>query len=308
MRLALGPLLYFWPREEVMALYQQAASWPVDVIYLGEVVCSKRRTTRTDDYLEIAAMLADSGKQVVLSTLALVEAESELKTLKRLVGNGRFWVEANDMAAVNLLANADLPFVAGPHLNCYNGASIAMLQQLGAKRWVMPVELGEATLRAMIAAQPPAMESEVFVYGRLPLAFSARCFTARAANLPKDDCRYLCGDYPDGQLVSDQDDNPFLVFNGIQTQSASTLNLLEAIPVMAKMGVDVVRISPHARHLERIVEQFAAVLSGAQRPGEANERLRQTVPAGGFCNGYWHGEAGMDWRAPSAQEIDAQIP
>ena len=43
MRLSLGPLQYFWPRERVLAFYREAATWPLDVIYLGETVCSTRR-------------------------------------------------------------------------------------------------------------------------------------------------------------------------------------------------------------------------------------------------------------------------
>jgi collagenase-like PrtC family protease len=39
-----------------------------------------------------------SGKQVVLSTLALVQASSELGELKRYVDNGEFLIEASDLA------------------------------------------------------------------------------------------------------------------------------------------------------------------------------------------------------------------
>src|SRR3546814_4678787 len=45
--------------------------------------------------------------------------------------------------------------------------------------------------------RPVAMETEVFAYGRMPLAFSARCFTARHRNIPKDNCQYVCMDHPD---------------------------------------------------------------------------------------------------------------
>ena len=71
MQLSLGPLQYFWPRERTLAFYREAIHWPVDIIYLGETVCSKRRELRTADWLALAEELAASGKQIVLSTLAL---------------------------------------------------------------------------------------------------------------------------------------------------------------------------------------------------------------------------------------------
>ena len=49
MKLSLGPLQYFWPRERTLAFYREAIHWPVDIVYLGETVCSKRRELRTAD-------------------------------------------------------------------------------------------------------------------------------------------------------------------------------------------------------------------------------------------------------------------
>jgi collagenase-like PrtC family protease len=43
MKIALGPLQYYWPRETVLAFYREVAGWPVDTVYLGETVCSRRR-------------------------------------------------------------------------------------------------------------------------------------------------------------------------------------------------------------------------------------------------------------------------
>ena len=34
LKLALGPLLYYWPREKVMAFYEEVAASPVDIVYL----------------------------------------------------------------------------------------------------------------------------------------------------------------------------------------------------------------------------------------------------------------------------------
>ena len=53
MKLSLGPLQYFWPRERTLAFYREAAGWPLDVIYLGENVCSKRRELATRDWIAL---------------------------------------------------------------------------------------------------------------------------------------------------------------------------------------------------------------------------------------------------------------
>ena len=293
MRLSLGPILYFWDRDAIFDFYARAADAPVDIVYLGEVVCAKRRALRSEDWLRIAEDLESAGKEVVLSTLALIEAESELGGMRRLCDNRRFPVEANDMGAVNLLAGR-ARFVAGPHLNTYNAATLAMLAAAGARRWVLPVELGRDLLAPLQVARPAGMETEVFAFGRLPLAFSARCFTARAHNLGKDDCGFCCADYADGMLLSTQESEAFLVLNGIQTQSAVTCNLVGELPAMRDMGVDVVRISPQSSGTFEIAEIFRGVLHGTFDPDSAGAWLAAYAPHGS-CNGYWYGRAGMDW-------------
>lgn len=291
MRLSLGPIQYFWPRETVLTFYQRLADAPVDVVYLGEVVCSKRRAIRLEDWLGIADFLRAAGKEVVLSTLALVEAESELAMMRRIAENGRFRVEANDMAAVNMLAGR-AEFVAGPHLNTYNHETLALLHTVGARRWVMPVELNRDALAALQQKRPAGMQTEVFAFGRLPLAFSARCFTARAHNLGKDECGFRCADDPDGLLLSTREQQAFLTFNGIQTQSAQTYNLLPHLAELDALMVDVVRLSPQTQGIFEIIEVFRAALAGRLDAEEAEAKLRPYLPYG-VSDGYWFGQAGM---------------
>jgi O2-independent ubiquinone biosynthesis protein UbiV len=285
-QLALGPLQYYWPADTVRDFYADMACAPLDIIYLGETVCSKRKALRTGEWLELAQTLKNAGKEVVLSTLTLLEAEAELNTLRRLCENGEFWIEANDIAAVSLCEGR--PFVSGPAVNIYNGRSLEKFARLGLRRFVLPLELSRTTLAALQAERPPGVETEVFVYGRLPLAYAARCFTARAHNLPKDDCQLRCLDYPDGLLLSTQEQSPFLVINGIQTQSARTCNLLPYIADLRALNVDVLRISPQSHHTRRIVETFRAALEG--NPPVAD--LSRFMPVGS-CDGYWRGAAGM---------------
>ncbi|MBA1331844.1 protease, partial [Candidatus Endoriftia persephone str. Guaymas] len=112
-----------------------------------ETVCSKRRSLSTADWIELGERLSQAGKQVVLSTLALLEAESEMKTLRRICDNGQFMVEANDIGAVQLLSSAGLPFVTGPLVNIYNPRTLNLLAKQGLKRWSLPLELSRETLK-----------------------------------------------------------------------------------------------------------------------------------------------------------------
>ncbi|MEW5770189.1 MAG: U32 family peptidase [Pseudomonadota bacterium] len=300
MKLSLGPLLYYWSREDTLAFYEAAAGWPVDIVHLGETVCSRRHLLRLADWLDLAEQLTAAGKEVVLSTQTLIESESDLKALRKLVADGRFLVEANEWGAVRLLAEAGRPFVAGPTLNAYNPDTLAMLAELGARRWVPPVEMPRGMLTAMTV--PAGMETELFAYGRLPLAFSARCFTARHYNLQKDDCQFKCLDHPDGLTLRSREGEDFLTLNGIQTQSAKVMNLAHRLDELRDTGVDVLRLSPQARHMERVVETFRALLDGeGGKTGtapDATQTLDRLMP-GRPCDGYWLGEAGMAYQGLS---------
>jgi O2-independent ubiquinone biosynthesis protein UbiV len=292
MKLSLGPLQYFWPRARVLEFYNQAASWPVEIVYLGEVVCPKRRELEPEDWLELAGMLHAAGKEVVISTLTLLEAGSELGVLRRLCRNGRFMVEANDMAAAGILAEAELPFIGGPTLNIYNHRTLGVLAGLGMKRWVLPFELSAETAAALIEAAPAECPCEVFAWGRLPLAWSARCYTARAVNLPKDRCGLACLADPDGRLMSTRDGEPFLVLNGIQVQSALMQNLAPWFGEIVSAGVSVLRLSPQSEGMAEVADCFHT-LRGAAGPTASLQARLETFACAGCCDGYWHGEPGM---------------
>ena len=293
MKLALGPNLYYWPLDMQQEFYAQIAKSPVDIVYLGETVCSRRHLLRLPDWLELAQQLTDAGKEVVLSTQTLIESESDLKTLRRITANNTFRVEANDMGAARLLHEQGIPFVAGQTLNIYNPLTLQLMAKLGAMRWVLPVEMSREALGPMQAARPAGMETEVFAYGRMPLAFSARCFTARHYNLPKDDCQFRCVEHADGMVLKTREGEAFLVLNGIQTQSAKVNNLLGELPGLQQAGVDILRISPQAFHTPRIVQLFRDALDGQCTPQQALQTMQKLMPEAA-CDGYWHGKPGLD--------------
>jgi collagenase-like PrtC family protease len=293
MKLALGPVLYYWDRDTMLGFYEEISDAPVDIIYLGETVCSRRHLLRLQDYLDVAERLAAAGKEVVISTQTLIESENDVRTLRKITENGNFKVEANDMGAVRLLANKT-PFVAGTTLNIYNPQTLDLFAGLGATRWVMPVEMSRDALVSVLRERELKSETEVFAYGRLPLAFSARCFTARHHNLQKDDCQFKCLDYEDGLVLKTREGQPFLNLNGIQTQSALVYNLVGELSALKSAGVDVVRVSPQAHHSGEILCLFRECIDKQLSAEQALSQIESMMPAAS-CNGYWHDKPGLDF-------------
>jgi collagenase-like PrtC family protease len=189
-----------------------------------------------------------------------------------------------------MLSEAGVPFVAGHTLNIYNPDTLDVLAVLGAQRWLPPVEISRDALAALLEHAPAGIETEIFAYGRLPLAYSARCFTARHYNLPKDDCQFRCLDHPDGLPLSTREGEPFLTLNGIQTQSAGVYNLIGELPALRALNIASLRLSPQSRHMGRVVAAFQAALAGEP---DAASALSRIMP-GPAVDGYWHGRAGLE--------------
>src|SRR5574337_1044781 len=260
MKLTLGPLLYYWPRQATLDFYAAIAKAPVDVVYLGETVCARRHELRAADWLEVAEALAGAGKEVVLSTQVLVESGSDLKAQQRLLAQDRFLVEANDMGAVRLL-HAGRSWVAGATLNVFNHATLGLLLARGARRWVLPPEMSREQLAAILARLEARPEVELQAYGRLPLAISAR--------------------------------QPFLPLNGVQTQSARVYNLLAELPDLAAAGVTHVRVSPQGAHTLEVIDLFRQALDDRLSPANAYAASQPLMPEAA-CNGFWHGRPGLE--------------
>jgi collagenase-like PrtC family protease len=143
-------LLYYWPRAAVLQFYASVADSPSTVsIRRGRLHAPARM--RHADWLEIAQMLREAGKQVVLSTPVLVESDSDIAVMRRVCAQDDYLVEANDLGAVRCMGGR--PFVGGPHLNVYHADTLAWLASLGAVGCTVPVEMDGRTMAALAAAR-----------------------------------------------------------------------------------------------------------------------------------------------------------
>ena len=78
----------------------------------------------------------------------------------------------------------------------------------------------------------------------MPLAISARCAHARAKGNIKDNCKFVCGDEPDGLPLRTLAGQSFLTLNGVQTVSHTCQVLLPEIPELIDQGMSGFRLSP----------------------------------------------------------------
>ncbi len=292
MKISLAAVPYFWSKEGYISFYHKIVRSSVDIVYLGETVCSKRRSMKLQDWLDIAKDLTLAGKQVILSTMTLLEAESELKYLTTICKQNDYLVEANDMAVIQLANDRGNDFIVGTAINTYNNRTLSILKKQGMIRWCVPVELGESDITSMIeSCHNMNVEVEYQVFGRIPLAYSARCFTARHHQLPKDDCQLKCLDYEQGIQIKTQEGDSFAQINGIQTQSAKVTNLLARWQELKAAGIDILRIVPvNEADTMNVIEQLAEMIQGSQDIGE--EKISGDYE---FCNGYWLGIEGMKY-------------
>ena len=290
--LTLGPLLFHWPRAKRRDFYFRIADEaPVDCVHLGEVVCSKREPFAAPDIAEIAERLRAAGKQVVLSTLALVTSAREVQAIRDACEAG-FLIEANDVSSLQVLEGR--PHIVGSLLNILNEGSLAYVARRGAIRIAPPMEVSEAGL-AVLAAHAGAMEIEAQVFGRQTLSVSARCYHARSHGLHKDNCRFVCEGEPDGLAVDTLDGRTILTVNGTQTMSHGYVVLLREMADLVAKGVRRFRLSPQDVDMVAVARLARATLDGAIDAEEATERLQPLIGAVPMVNGYLHGREGLAW-------------
>jgi collagenase-like PrtC family protease len=296
--LTLGPVLFNWAPETWRDFYFRIADEaPVADVYLGEVVCSKRAPLFEPYVADVAGRLAAAGKTVVFSTLAEVMSKPD-RRLVEVVCAADGLVEVNDASALARVRGR--PHRLGPLLNVYNEHTAAVLARRGARSVCLPPELPATAIAAFCAGTAGlGLAVEVQVFGRLPLALSARCYHARAHGRTKDSCQFVCEQDADGLPLATIDGAPFLTINGVQTLSHDYLSLIGELPALRAMGVARLRLSPHSCDMVAVARTFRDALDDRIGPDEAQARLGALGLDAPFSNGFFHGRPGREHAAAS---------
>ncbi len=291
-KLTLGPIAYHWSADARRDFYARIADEaPVDEVYLGEVICSKRAPFHQADLPATIERLERAGKRVILSTLAEVMLKRERKATEDIAEMVSPEMEVNN--AAGLYARGKRSHRIGPFMNAYNDATIAWMAGQGATHVCLPAEMpAPAIAAAAQAAVALGLGVEVQVYGRASLAVSARCYHARAHGHTKDNCQFVCEEDPDGMPLRTRDDRPILRVNGIQTLSESYVDLLPEVARLIADGVTHLRLMPQAVDMVAVAQVFRDVLDGRGPTGEADARLATLSGDAGLSNGFYHGTAG----------------
>lgn len=293
--LTLGPVLYLWDGPKWRDFYFRIADEaPVERVLLGETVCSKRQHFFEPYLAEAVERLENAGKTVILSTLALVTLSRESRQIRAMAEESDHMLEANDLSALALLK--DKPHAIGPLVNVYNAATARLLAGRGATRISLPPELPFSSVVEIVSSCPD-IDFEVFAFGRMPLAISARCAHARSKGRTKDNCQFVCGEDPDGLPVRTLDRQSFLALNGVQTVSHSCQSLLGELEDLTAAGIRAFRLSPQNCDMVEVAKLYRAVIDSSMDPVEAIESLGALYPSAPFSNGFHHAREGAAWVA-----------
>ena len=118
MDLTIGPIAFFWTAEQVRDFYRQLAAGPARRVVIGEWVCSKRLPFWQQEIPAAVEALQAAGKEVALSTLALITLKRERRQTADLFATG-IPVEIADLGALKHRPEG-APFPVGPMVNVYN--------------------------------------------------------------------------------------------------------------------------------------------------------------------------------------------
>lgn len=300
MDLTVGPNQFFWSADRWSEFYDDLANTPVSRVVLGELICSKRLPFYQDRIPEAVTTLIEAGKEVALTSLALITLKRERKQTAALAEMG-VEVEINDLTALPHLPKGTR-FSVGPLVNVYNEGTVAWLASQGATRICLPPELPLASVKTLAAVGAGlSVAIEVWGHGRLPLAISGRCYHARLHKRTKDNCQFACEDDPDGLDVTTLDGKPFLAMNGVQTLSDTYATAAHQIDALTNAGVSALRLSPQSNGFIELCRLYRQLLDDKISGADVAEALTRTDDSIRLSDGFLTGNRGVDWSGDQPQ-------
>lgn len=300
-KLTIGPILFYWEESKKLDFYARIADEaPIDTVYLGEVICSKRTPFFEKNYEKVAQRLERGGKRVVYSTLGEVMIPRDRKIIKdfcdKAIGSDEE-IEVNDASALYHISGK--PHRIGSLFNTYNEQTLKYLASKGAYHISLPPELPHEAIEIITReGRLLGVSTEVQIFGRASLALSARCYHARAHGRHKKGCRFVCGNDVDGMDLKTLDNKPFLAINGIQTLSDAYINMANELGEMKQMGVSYFRLSPHSNDMLATANAFDALIKGKIDAQEVSDILRKSGVNKPFANGFYYKKPGFEWVVP----------
>lgn len=291
MDLTIGPNAFFWPAETVRGFYAALASTTAARVVIGEWVCSKRLPFWQSEIPAAVQVLQAAGKEVALSSLALITLPRERRQTTELFATG-LPVEIADLSALRHLPEGH-PFWVSPLINVYNEGTLEWLARKGAVRVCLPPELPLASVAVLAkAAQALGVAVEVWGHGRVPLAISGRCYHARLHDHAKDSCQFVCGEDPHGRSVETLEGRAFLAVNGVQTMGHAITTAARHIADLRAAGVAALRLSPQPGDFAALVARYHRALAEGSLPAADLAPLALGLP---LADGFLAGRPGMEF-------------
>ena len=141
--LTLGPVLFHWDADKKRDFYARIADEaPIDTVYLGEVICSKRAPYFDAHYPEVVERLERGGKRVVFSSLSEVMLKREREMTASLCETEDYEVEINNTAGLMHIGKKHHRI--GPLMNVYNSQYFSFAFKIRTK--ANPIHMDESRL------------------------------------------------------------------------------------------------------------------------------------------------------------------
>lgn len=258
MSVSLAPIRYSWSAQQLTRFYQAAKEWPVDIVYLGETLCAKRRVLSWDDWFAIGRDLVAAGKEVVISSNSLQDSSMSIAEMQHLCNDNDFVLEVADSGYLQLLQMRHKPHIVGHTINVGTQAKLERFAEQGMLRWVMPREDNSAdliqNLRLAKAYQRPRQyQIEATVHGLFPLNASVIC-SRDLSFVPKRDCSVDCDVGTLTRIYRDQ-----------QVVDDASFDLRDDIPRIAAWGSDVFRVVATREDMGDILTCVSQRVAAAQK-------------------------------------------